>query len=229
MPVLDFLANNPYLAGEVLFLPTLVVLWLLAGPQRGMMLLAGAMAVALSAPLGSPLADAVWSPQHLIGRQLGIEDVLYSFAFGAASWGLATILFRNDYVAHGTLVSFLRRSVLVTLAGLSIFGALLPGVGGAGATVLGIAAIAGWLLLRHPDWRRLACCGGLGFGLLFYFELRVWFAFWPEARNWWIPGTLWDTDLFGVPLGEVAWASLNGAAHPTVMAFICDVRRVTDR
>jgi lycopene cyclase-like protein len=228
MPGPGFLADNPYLAGEALFLPTLLVLWLAAGQQRQMMLLAGAMAVALCLPLGAPFAEAVWNPRHLAGSRLGMEDLIYSFAFGASSWGLATIAFRNDYAAHASTAKFLRRSALVTAAGLASFGVvLLSGWDAAGATIVSVGAVAGWVLLRKPFLRRLALCGGIGFGLLFYFELLVWLALWPQTRDWWLPGTMWDAEFLGVPVGEPAWAFLIGAAHPALMGFACDVRRVS--
>ncbi len=219
------MTDSVYLAGDAIGLTTVVAGWLVAGPQRRMMLLAGGLQLALL-PLGLWWAPTVWTPVRMVGGWLPLEDAICAFGFGAGAWCMATLAFRESCVAQADLRQFLHRAVLVTVPAAALYAALhAAGVNGdVGAFVVPMA-VAGWLLARDPDLLPLAICGGVGCALFYYAELRLWFAMWPQARGWWAPFTVWDQDFAGVPAGEIAWALMIGAAHPTVVAFLCAVRR----
>ena len=224
----ELVAANPYLAFDAVGLAVVALGWLAAGPQRRMMLLAGTMHLLLL-PGAWWLAGEVWTPVNVFGGRLSLEDAVYTFVFGAGAWCSATLAFREDYAANANVTLFLRRSALVAAPSIFAYGALLAS--GLGAVLPAFAiptAVAGWLLVRHPDLRRLALCGGIGTALVYYAMLRLWFVVWPQARSWWTPDTLWSEDFIGVPLIEAGWALMMGAVHPTVMAFLCDVRRLAE-
>ena len=83
-----FLVINPYLLTGLYGLATVIIFWLMAGPQRMLMLLAGAITLPFF-PLAALFNGEYWTPVRLGGGPLGLEDALYSFALGARAWFLA--------------------------------------------------------------------------------------------------------------------------------------------
>ena len=206
-------------------LATVIIFWLMAGLQRMLMLLAGAITLPFF-PLAALFNGEYWTPVRLGGGPLGLEDALCSFALGARAWFLAAMAYRAQYAAATSLAGFARRVAAVTAAALVAYTGLIAlGLGVTLPSMLVPACLLAWLLVRRPDLHLLALCGGVGMTLLAYVELRLWFVIGPHLPAWWTPGTLWSRDCLGVPFGDLAWSALVGATHPAVFGFMLDVRR----
>ncbi len=74
-----------YLWSELAGLPALAVALVCAGDQRRPAIVAG-LAFALFFPLCIIYDNAYWKPQRLLGGRVGVEDLMFTFRFGALSW-----------------------------------------------------------------------------------------------------------------------------------------------
>lgn len=229
MPPAGFFADNPYLFSELFCLATVGLACFVAGPQRRMMLLAGAVTLPFF-PFGGLFDSAYWSPvrvANLGGWWFGFEDPIYTFVLGARAWFVASIAFRSRYVAMGGPALFVRRAIPVTAVALAAYAGLVAlGLGFIVPALLVPVALAAWALARKPELWPLALCGAAGCGALYYAELVLWFRIWPQLSGWWMPGTPWSRDFFGAPIGDVVWSAIVGACHPAVLGYFCDVCRV---
>ena len=220
----DFFADNPYLISGLLDLVTVVLAWLIAGPQRRMVLLAGMVTLPFS-PLAALFDHEYWSPTRLGGWRPGIEDTIYTFVLGARAWFFASIAFRGQYRAEGSAAQFVRRAIPVTAGAFAAYGGLVAlGVGIFLPALLVPMAVTVWVLLRKPELWPLSLCGAIGCIALYYAELHLWFAIWPQFSGWWTPDTPWSRSVLGVPLGDLGWTAVVGATHPTVLAVLLGVR-----
>lgn len=227
MQAADFFAANPYLFTGLFGLATVALAWLVAGAQRRMMLLAGIVTLPFF-PFAALFNHEYWWPTRLGGGRFGIEDAIYTFVLGASAWFFASVLFRDRYAAEGGAALFMRRTIAVTVVAFAAFGLLFAlGVGATLPSMLVPTAITAWVLSQKPALWRLSLCGAIGCCALYYAELLLWFAIWPQMRNWWTPGTPWSRSFLGEPIGDVVWSALVGAAHPAILGYLCNVCRIS--
>jgi len=220
---------EPYLGSELAGLTLLLGLIRLAGPERGRMLLAGAMLLPVLPAV--PLLDAdYWVPRRLGGLPVGIEDVLYVVQIGAAAWFFATRAghFEPNPAAGGRIG--MRRLALLMLAALPVWTALAVAWSNwSDALLVTVLTVGLALLARRPDQLAAALTGGIGTALWFGVQLRLWNLIWPELPGWWSPGTWTSTPVLGVPIGDLAYAGVIGAVHPLALATLLDGRFVRRR
>lgn len=230
MPEMDALialvVAEPYLGSELAGFSLLLALFVLAGPERGRMLLAGAVPLALLPTV--PLVEAgYWVPRRLGDLPVGIEDLLYMAQLGAAAWFFATRAghFEPNPAAGGR--TRVRRLALLVLAALPVWAALaVAWLSWSDALLVTVLAVGLTLLARRPDQLAAALAGGIGTAVWFGLQLRLWILIWPELPGWWLPGAWTSTPVLGVPIGDLAYAGVIGAVHPLALAALLDGRFV---
>ncbi|MBL8838120.1 MAG: hypothetical protein JNL66_17855 [Alphaproteobacteria bacterium] len=224
-----FLRDHPYLISNLLGLAIVALCWLVAGPQRRLMLLSGAALVPFF-PLAGLFSDgSYWRPSHLaigalspihaFGGPVGIEDMMFLFIAGARCWFFATVAGLRRWVATAAPSTFLRAAATMTAAAFaSLAVSRLLGLDFTSASYVLPAAFGVILLRLNPQYWPLALSGAAGSVLLAAIELRIWFSIWPEYRLAWTPGIATSRTVFGVPAGDVLWWAVVGAVHPLAMA-----------
>jgi len=80
------------------------------------------------------------------------------------------------------------------------------------------------LLLLRPNFWQFSAAGGIGFSLIYCGILRAVFWICPGFASGWRSTPPWGLPLFGIPLGEVAWAVSFGLCWTLFAAFVCDLR-----
>lgn len=224
-----FLREHPYLAADLLGLLTVAITWLIAGPQRRMMLLAGLMLVPFF-PIAALFSNGTyWQPGHVqigafgptraFGGPAGLEDILFLFIAGARGWFFATLPEQRRWHPTASATRFVQVAVAMTATAFAALGILrMLGIGYTSASYLVPAAIGVSLLCLQPGHWRLAASGALGSVVLSGLELRLWFALWPDWRFAWTPDAATSRLLLGVPIGDLLWWGVVGAVHPLVVA-----------
>ena len=221
---LRFVGAHPYFFTNVLSLLIClsVAFWL--RPQGKLVLIGGI----LNLPCFYLLAffeDKYWNPVRIWNWAVGIEDILCSFDVGALVLIPSTVLFRNsmswenwsDHTMKRFLLAGAATSVLFLLLiflGLEPMGALI-------GTILLTAF--GLLLFRFRLWP-LCLSGILGFPVLYYLIVRVYFLYWPGFIAQWNPEGPWGKILLGLPMGEIAWAIAFGGFWPLFVGYVLDLR-----
>lgn len=233
-----FVSDHPYMMSGLIGLAITFALWLVAGPQRRTMLLAGIIFVPFC-PIAGLFSDgSYWtnrhvdlgsiSPVHWFGGPVGIEDALFLFVAGARSWFFATFTRRAQWRPAGSARDFAVQATAITAAafvGLAAFRRI--GIGDIASSYVIPAAIGVALLLANPERWQLALSGGTGAALLAMIELRAWFVLWPQLRASWNPLAATSSDILGVPAGDLLWWLIVGAVHPLVIARCARVRRIS--
>ena len=215
---MGLLRDYPYFGSGLLMLALLVPMLLLAGPQRRMVLLAGAVAVP-GVPFAMVFERVYWSPVRLFGWPFGLEDVLYLFGMGTRAWFFAALLWGAQALTTAEPLTWLRRLGLMTLLGFAGFlGGWALGFPAARVAFLVPVVIAGVLLLLEPPLWRIALAGAVGCAVFGWLELLLQFALWPDYIASWTPATITSASLLGVPAGDLWWSAAVGAAHPVVLA-----------
>lgn len=212
------LRDYPYFGAGLLMLLLLVPMLLVAGPQRRMVLLAGAVAIP-GVPFGLIFERIYWTPVRLFGWPFGIEDLLYLFGIGSRAWFFAVLLWIAQVRTTSEPATLLRRLAAMTAIGFAGFlaGSAL-GFPSARVAFVVPVLIAAFLLLRRPDLWRMALAGAAGCTVFGWLELLVQFALWPDYAASWTPATITSVNLLGVPAGDLWWSAAVGAAHPLVLA-----------
>ena len=151
---------------------------------------------------------------------LGIEDALFCFLAGGMAWLEAVWPFRRDPCWDSTYyLSSLRylgctgflvgAFLLFYHSGISPMGSMI------GAYVLLIGLI---LTLQKELWPLTVAAGLQGFVFYFFF-LHVLFAIAPDFSESWKGTTIWHFRIWGIPLGEIAWAAFFTGSWPTLVAY----------
>ena len=168
-----------------------------------------------------------WSPRRLGGWAVGIEDVLCSFNIGVAACLPAMILFRRRLVFPDRDVAKMRRILaIVCLATGSYLVMLALGRSSMATLILTQVLAVALLLVLRPDLWPLSLSGGAGFLLFYCATVKLYFWIWPDfVSSWWGPPPL-GLLLFGIPVGEIAWAASYGLFWPLFAGFVFGLRLV---
>jgi hypothetical protein len=222
-------SDYPYLWASIFSLVALFLPLFLIMPRelRSSLLKIGILNTAFF-PFSMFLEDSYWQPVRFGGWRLGIEDVVISFTLGALVWGLAIWPLR-DRIQLCTGISTIPRRLPRPLMYLIPFFVLhFVGLSGMASylAVLLLASIAE-LLLRPSMWP-FALYGSIIFVPLYFLFVTLTFVVWPDALSQWNPAPPWGQHFFGVPVGELVWAILFGAALPLMAAYILNAKRVSD-
>ena len=221
---LTFVGAHPYLFTNILSL--LICLGVAFGlrPQGKLILMGGL----LSLPCFYLLAffeDKYWNPVRIWNWAVGIEDILCSFDVGALVLIPAAVLFRNSISWGNRSDRAVKRFLAAGGAASALFLLLiLSGLGPMGALIgTDLLMAFGLLLFRFRLWP-LCLSGILGFPVLYYLIVRVYFLYWPGFIVQWNPEGPWGKVLLGLPMGEIAWAMAFGSFWPLFVGYVLDVR-----
>jgi hypothetical protein len=193
--------------------------------QRRQALFSGAVAIPMSLLEWLYVPD-YWNPSRFaVAFGVGVEDVLFNFGVGGISWLAATWPVRDRLVLDIRVRRMLSRTAIGFPLGLGPL-LLLPclGVGVSSAMVCSIAFFALSLLLLERTMWRVALTGAIGFALFYALTMAVAFRALPGFLSQWSHASLWGHRVCGVPLDEVAWALVYGAAWPTAVGFVFQAR-----
>ena len=83
------------------------------------------------------------------------------------------------------------------------------------------------LLVLRPDLWRFSAAGGIGFAAIYCGIVKGVFWIWPEFVSCWRSTPPWGLLLFGIPLGEIAWAVGFGLFWPLFAGYVFDLRLST--
>lgn len=91
-------------------------------------------------------------------------------------------------------------------------------------TLWSMALLGGWLFFRQPARWRLALAGAVGFGVVHWLDVSLFYALWPHTRSYWNAAVSLPWSLGGVPGYEVLWGLVFGAVWPLVVAVSCGLK-----
>jgi hypothetical protein len=223
--VLDFVKAHPYLFA---YLPTLIaVIWLprLASNRDYARAAVFSGLACLPCSLAEITAEAYWRPDLLGGARCGIEDLIFTYSVGSTAW-LISALYKFEYCTLGIRsyrTAFLRLLPMALAVTAIYIGLWLAGINCVTATLVVSAGLLLFLLSRRLSLWRLALAGLVSFTPIYVFEEKLQFVAWPNYLSYWNTGGLWGTLVFGIPLGEIAWAAAFGAVCPVVIASVLDI------
>jgi hypothetical protein len=166
-----------------------------------------------------------WHPIRLGGGVLGPEDMLFAFNVGATAGLAAVWLHRHKLIVAARPVSRIGRILAVGIPAQCAFLLLysMSRAGIASMILTQIIAVVPVLLLR-PDLWRFSAAGGIGFSLIYCAIVKGVFCIWPDFVACWKSTPPWGLLLFGIPLGEIAWAVSFGLFWPLFAGFVFDLR-----
>ena len=224
--MLDFVWRNPYLFSN---LPWLAVVILFAWRTRyrdyaRAAIFSGFVCVPFS--FAEATSSAYWHPKMLGGMSWGFESMLFTFVSGATVWMIATATVRQDCAIEArSFAEVFRCTVPGALFVTALFLFLLwLGVNCVTASILCPLPVFIVLLFRRRSLWRLSVAGLAGFPLLYAVIVKIQLAVFPNYLSYWNKGGTWDTLVFGVPRGEIAWAAIMGAAWPVAIASALNIR-----
>ena len=166
-----------------------------------------------------------WHPERLGGGVLGFEDILFAFNAGATGCLAAVWLYRRKLTVAGRPLPCAGRILAVGIPAQCAFFVLYSvWRSGMGSMILAQLMVAVLLLLLRPNFWQFSAAGGIGFSLIYCGILRAVFWICPGFASGWRSTPPWGLPLFGIPLGEVAWAVSFGLCWTLFAAFVCDLR-----
>lgn len=217
----EFFHTYPYLAGGLGGLAFLGIGLAVLPGQRKPALLSGALGMPF-AGLGTWFVPVYWDPQMVwrVGR-VGLEDLVFSFAFAAWAWLFAIWPVRKRATIHVRWRFLLAGYAGLVACALATFGlAYRVGRDPMASIWMAFAVGVAFHLFLRPEFWRLALAGGLGFGLAYGLYVKLLLEWFPAfAASWSVPGR-WSTLAWGLPVGEWAWAVGYGACWPLFLAFV---------
>ena len=166
-----------------------------------------------------------WNPFRVGGLVVGPEDVLFAFNVGAAACLPAVLLYRHKLIVAEQPMPRIGRVLAVGIPVLCAF--LLPlamGRSSIAAAIFALLMAVGPLLLLRPDLWRFSGAGGVGFSLFYCGIVRAVFWIWPDFVSCWKSTPPWGLLLFGIPLGDIAWAISFGLFWPLFTGYVFDLR-----
>jgi hypothetical protein len=172
-----------------------------------------------------------WDPARIGSGSVGIEDFLFSFGAGVAVWMMvAPFRFARAATPRADWRAGLRRYGLLSLVIPFCFLPLwLVGMNPMTALFLCLA-ISGLLALAlRPDLWPLAWPGALALPPVYVLTILTGFRFFPDLTTIWHRDQIWGVPVLqAIPLGEIAWAFVYGAAWPVMVGYILDLRPAPD-
>jgi len=188
-----------------------------------------AVAGVLAAPAGVLdifFIPAYWQPVTMFATPVGPEDLLFSFAVGVISCGLAFGRTAPSQTAGSPLsVSWGRYAAIV--AGYVIWMAVVTratDIRVMDAAVAGMVMVGGTLIWRTPALLWPGLRGAVLFGGLYVLALLGAFELWPGLASQWSPSAASGARVLSVPSGEIAWALVYGGVYPVLFASVTDVQ-----
>lgn len=171
-----------------------------------------------------------WNPIRAGGWVLGPEDMLFAFNVGATACLAAVWLYRHQPIAGEQPRSHIKRILAVGIPAQCAFLLLYSMCrSGIGSMILAqLMAVVPVFLLR-PDLWRFSAAGGIGFPLIYCGVLRTVYWILPGFVSCWKSTPPWGLFLFGIPLGEIAWAVSFGLFWPLFAGWVFDLRLSTER
>lgn len=211
--------SYPYLAANLFALPQTLFGLVIAGPQRRAMAASGVLFLPWS--LGAPLFESYWSPARVGGLPVGMEDLLYCFQAGAATWFWCSMADRRRLTVDLRRWPLLARSILVAVPIAAGFVALgTAGVSGVMQSILVTSIVVVVLLVCLPRFWRVALAASVGYTATYVVFLWEVFAIWPDAATMWPAAGPLSDRVLGVPIGEIAFAAIGAPAHALIVAFV---------
>lgn len=217
----EFFHTYPYLAGGLGGLAFLGIGLAVLPGQRKPALLSGALGMPF-AGLGTWFVPVYWDPQMVwrVGR-VGLEDLVFSFAFAAWAWLFAIWPVRKRATIHVRWRFLLAGYAGLVTCAMSTFGLACLIVGDPMASVLMTFAVGVvFHLFLRPEFWRVALAGVLGFGLAYVLYMKFLLDGSPVFASFWAETKPWSTPCWGIPVGEWAWAVGYGACWPLFLAFL---------
>jgi hypothetical protein len=195
--------------------------WLLCPSRRRSSLLA-AVSLAPFAVMGFVFVPAYWQPDHWFTfvRGVGVEDVLFCFACGGASWIVAAAGSGVRCESLPEPGAFLAR--LIAWAAIALVGVVVAWWADCGilaAVILGFVFSGLVVLCRAPRASRLVLPGAIGFTLVYAAVSWLVLAVYPDAAGFWVTEAISGRRVLGLPVEELAWSASFGATWPVVFAF----------
>jgi hypothetical protein len=198
-----------------------------SGPHRKISVIAGVCYTCVL-PLYLPFEDEYWSPNRFGGWILGIEDVLLLFVFGSAPWALVGTILGNRLTTKLNWPTFIRRYTWLAILGIGAFiTLLLMGWQAISASVISQVLIAIIVLVLRRDLWPLAVIGYVTWTSLYLINLKVSYWLWPDFQTIWNHQNLWGSTIFGIPVGEILWASSYAFGYPFAIGYIVDAQLVS--
>lgn len=161
-----------------------------------------------------------WHPTTFFSLPVGIEDILFGFAFG----GVASVLYPAKTNKHNEPIKLtvaIRNMaalspVLIVSVGLFVLFDVNIMIS------LPIGLLTGCLLIiaLRPDLAKRLLYSGIYFGFLYLFILLLWFWLFPQAQQWWNLKIYGNITIINVPLGEVLFGFIFGAFWGVFYEFI---------
>jgi hypothetical protein len=169
-----------------------------------------------------------WNPTRVGGWMMGPEDVIFAFDIGATGCLAAIWLSRHRLIVAEQPVPRLGRLLAAGIPAQCAFLMLLSmGQSSMASAVLAMLVTVVPLLLLRPDLWRFSVAGGVGFSLFYCGIVKAVFWMWPEFVYCWKNTSPWGLLLFGIPLGEIAWAAGFGLCWPLFAGYVFDLRFFT--
>ena len=162
-----------------------------------------------------------WNPARVLNWPVGIEDVLCAWNLGTAGC-LPMLFLMRPKLTFGDESSRTRHWFIGVLLGLCVFMALwVAGMSSMSSVIVAQFIAAAPLLALRLGWIKLCLANGAVFALTYCGAVRLFFWIWPDLISCWEQAPPWGTNLFGVPLGEFAWALSFGMTWPVFASSIC--------
>ena len=210
----------------VLVLAVIFVAAFMACPrkQRKPMIISGLLSIPFS--LSSFVFDPeYWHPLRVIDFPFSPEDILFSFTTGGLAWFLAVSLVRADIILNIRVRIILKRYMLTILHGSIVYAVFrLAGIGVMSAALIGIASILVHTLWLRRDLWSIPGVGMISFTVVYAVFIKVGLLAFPAFHQQWNVSTIWGTLLWGIPLGELAWAVMFGSTWSLITAYLFDAR-----
>lgn len=220
--MIAFFNGHPYLFSGLLGLAVVFGGYIFAGNQRQAMVVSGLTLIPL-APLAVFHEAVYWSPTRLLGGPIGIEDVIFLFQAGTMTWLLSVWAFRHRIRVTLSVSQIARRAVALAALGVALLLFLLSfGLDIMTSSLVGIMIVAVGVLIWRPSLWPLAPAGALAYSTFYLLFLNFSFWIWPDLISYWNPASAWSRLVLGIPVGELAFAVVLGAAYPICMGFYLD-------
>jgi Lycopene cyclase len=166
-----------------------------------------------------------WNPVRIFEFPIGPEDLMFSLTTGGIAWLLAICWIHQNIHIKLQSSTILKRGFLGVLYGSTIYTILwYVGVGVMSSVLISsIAVILLILYLRYDLWP-IQLLGIACFTVFYIVFIKLGFTVFPEAIKQWKVSSLWGSSIWGIPLGEIAWAATFGGGWPLMMAYLFDAR-----
>jgi hypothetical protein len=209
-----------YLVGNGVHLVAAGLLALALPDERRAMAASGLLLTPF-ALFGPFVQGSYWRPERLGGLELGIEDVLFCFAFGALAWGFAALGRPRLPRLLPLTTRFARRAGAVGMLGLLGFLALwIAGLSAIWSLLVVQAGLAVAMVMREPSLLLPSIKSAVILTLYYLAMLAGMVLFFGEAvAALWTMESWFGFGLFGVPIEEILWATSFAAAWAPMLIW----------